>query len=111
MTISEQLLESGYKKHVSEHYRLLKMTDTLYQKRVDDSYGVKYYVNAWYYPERMMPNTAICPEGVMFETQYRDGDDYITVELSTSDIDKAEEEFYKIWQLMGYGYKKRWDED
>lgn len=47
--VTKQLEESGYKKHVADFYKTLMHTDTLYQKRITDQSGVRYFINAWYY--------------------------------------------------------------
>lgn len=106
--LTEQLIEAGYKKHVAEFYKVFHSTDTLYQKRIDDERGKRYFINAWHYPK----DEVIPFEALQFEVQF-DGameDDVINVEISTNNYVLAEKEFDRIWKLMNYGYYELWDD-
>ena len=120
MSIENNLIKAGYKKHVSQVYYVLHMTDTLYQKCVKDDVGKRYFINCFYYPESRISGQSI-PEGVMFQVQFwtigkknDDKEEYermaVDITLHTNDIDIVEGEFEEIWKRMGYGYYEKWEE-
>jgi len=108
MIIEKSLLEAGYKKHVSSTYEAFKCTDTLYQKRITDSNGTKYFVNAWYYAAQPYAN-----EGVQFEVQFYNRNDEVEMDVSlfTNDVNVAESKFDLIWLNMNLGYAEKEDDN
>jgi len=103
--LTDELLAKGYKKHVSETYNILKSTSILYQKRITDGHGTRYFINAWYYDSDLVKDT------VQFDVQFTmDDDQVVDVCLPTNDIDFAEAEFDRIWTGMLYNYYGTWDE-
>lgn len=114
MTIlQEDLLSRGYKKHVSESNKIFKMTDTLFQKRISDEKGKKYFINLWYYAEGRHGQTSL-PESIQAEVQFEtDGvtHENMNVTLFTRDIDKIEEVFENMWVTLNLGYYELWSEE
>lgn len=111
MDLHEQLISRGYSKHVAGHYTTFKHTDILYQKRISDSKGKKYFINIWYYPANRYGYTDL-PESIQAEVQFNgDGvtDEYVDVTLFTKDIDKIEEVFENMWVKLGLGYCELWE--
>jgi hypothetical protein len=111
MTLEQELTLRGYTKHVADHYRVLNNTDTLYQKRISDSKGKKYFINIWYYPAQRYGHTDL-PESIQAEVQFTgDGvtDEHLDVKLFTKDLDKIEEVFENMWVKLGLGYYELWD--
>jgi len=103
--VTKQLEASGYKKHIAEFYQTLMGTDTLYQKRITDEYGTRYFINAWYF------DNAILKDSVQFDVQFtidEDAQDHINVTLVTNDIGFAEHEFAAIWGNLMYEYYETW---
>lgn len=114
MTIlQEDLLSRGYKKHVSESNKIFKMTDTLFQKRISDEKGKKYFINLWYYAEGRHGQTSL-PESIQADVQFEtDGvtDENMNVVLFTQDVDKIEEVFENMWVTLNLGYYELWSEE
>jgi hypothetical protein len=111
--LQQKLLDNGYRKHCSLNYTTFHSTDTLYQKRIDDDVGKRYYINAWYYPCKDWNNGNISPESIMVEVQLKDqdGDAYLTVSpWVNNDIVKAEEIIDRIWLSERCGYDEKWGE-
>ena len=105
MNIQEKLISKHYKKHVSKSNRALKLTDTLFQKLVEDSYGIRYYIECWYYPARHC-GESFFDESWQFEVQFS-GDNAsgtMNVQLFEKDIDKAEQMFNTMWTKLDLGY-------
>jgi len=103
--VTKRLEESGYKKHVADFYKELMGTDTLYQKRITDEYGTRYFINAWYF------DNAIVKDSIQFDVQFtidEDTQDHINVTLVTNDIKFTEAEFDKLWNRMNYEYYEAW---
>lgn len=110
--MQEILISKGYKKHVSEHYKVFHTTDTLFQKRISDDKGKKYFIDVWYYPAGRYGHTDL-PESIQAEVQFeKDGitDENMNVELFTKDIDKIEEVFENMWKYLALGYYELWSE-
>ena len=104
------LLEKGYRKHVHESYKLLHMTDTLYQKKITDSTGVRYFINIWWYPERTVGDMGhVMCESVQPEVQMttRDGT-HVSIEYLSCDTEKAEDYFDDVWVELGMDYYERY---
>lgn len=112
LSLHDQLVAKGYKKWVSESNRIFKMTDTLYQKQIDDDKGKKYFINIWYYPAQRYGHTDL-PESIQAEVQFTgDGvtDEHMDVTLFVKDIDKIEEVFENMWVKLGLGYYDLWED-
>ena len=105
----EILENNDYKKSVSKAYRAFKCTDTLFQKTIRDEHGVKYYVNAWYYPQVVTSNH-LMPESVQFESQLRNGDRHVDISPYTRDYKEAEETIETVWKALEMGYVKIYGE-
>ena len=105
MNIQQELNKKGYKKYVSESNRVFKMTDTLFQKKVVDDKGIRYFIDCWWYEQQCINGTVI-PESWQFETQFHGDkiDQVIDVMLFEKDIDKAEQMFNDMWVKLGLGY-------
>lgn len=104
----KQLLDRGYRKHVSDTYNLLHMTDTLYQKRVSDDKEIRYYINVWWYPERPLGGMGHgLPESIQPEVQMltKEGD-HVNIEYLSDDIEKAEDFFDDVWIQLRMDYKE-----
>lgn len=103
----KQLLNKGYRKSVQESYKLLHQSDTLYQKRVSDYNGVRYYINVWWYPERPtggMGHGSI-PESIQPEVQMLTPDgNRVDIAYLSDDIEKAETFFDDTWVELGMEY-------
>lgn len=105
MNIQDQLIRKGYKKYVSQSNTVFKMTDTLFQKKVVDDKGVRYFINCWWYKEDCVNGHTI-PESWQFEVQYsaNDASRTMNVTLFEKDIDKAEQMFDDMWTKLNLGY-------
>lgn len=100
--LTDDLLDRGYRYSTSSSYEIFRRTKHLYQKRVEDSKGIKYHINGWHYPERsyyVMPY-----EGIQFEVQFTWGENYVDVSPLIDDVEKAEAFFETMWENMGFGY-------
>lgn len=112
MTLEQELTLHSYTKQVAGHYNTFKHTDILYQKRISDSKGKKYFINIWYYPANRYGHTDL-PESIQAEVQFTgDGvtDEYVDVTLFTKDLDKIEEVFENMWVKLGLGYYELWED-
>jgi len=110
--LQSELMAKGYIKHVEDYIKTFKVTDTMYQKLISDEVGKKYYINIYYYyPENVTPLMTL-PESIQAEVQYgSDGitDNPLDVRLFVKDIDKIEEVFENIWNLLGLDYIHLWE--
>lgn len=105
-------LDAGYKQYKETH----KSAEFLLQKRIDDEYGKKYFVNAWVYNWKefqgrnpSLPDYSFAPD-VQF--QFDDGRPTMNVELILSNehtIETVEKEFENLWVLMGKPYYEGWE--
>ena len=97
--IEEELEKRGYRRHVHESYRIFKSTNLLYQKRITDANGTRYFINAWIYPELPVE------QRVQFETQFsNEGEAVLDACSFYRNPEEAENQFKDIWSTMGYGY-------
>jgi hypothetical protein len=105
MSIQEKLLEKGYKKYVSKSNAVFKSTDTLFQKKVVDDKGVRYFIDCWWYKEEVINGHTI-QESWQFEVQYSSSpvSNTMNVMLFEKDIDKAEQMFDHMWTVLNLGY-------
>lgn len=99
---------SGYRKWVSHLNQVLKGTDTLYQKRITDEKGIRYFVDAWYYPS--VAGT-IVDDRFQFEVQFTlpDGEK-MNVMSFYKEVDKSEQLFDLMWNKLELGYYEEWGE-
>lgn len=110
--LQETLISKGYKKHVSEHYKTFHATDTLFQKRISDDKGKKYFINIWYYLAGRYGNTDLL-ESIQAEVQFEnDGvtEETMNVQLFTKDVEKIEQVFENMWKCLALGYYELWGE-
>ena len=109
--LQAELLARGYKKWVSETTRIFKMTDSLYQKKVIDNKGKKYFIDIYYYPAGRYGNRDM-EESIQAEVQFHNGDgitdNTMNVQLFVKDIDKIEEVFENMWVKLGLNYYELW---
>lgn len=110
-TIQRELIGNGYKKHVSQSYRSFHSTDTLFQKRIRDNKGTKYFIDCWWYDNSAIPTLVEIGKGemVQFECQFYNVDNsaVMNVTLFEKDVSKVEEYFEKIWIGMNLGYYEK----
>lgn len=105
MNIQDQLISKGYKKYVSKSNAVFKSTDTLFQKKVVDDKGIRYFIDCWWYKEQTINGHTI-PEGWQFEVQFS-GDDVsktMNVMLFEKDVDNAEQMIDHMWTVLNLGY-------
>jgi len=103
----QRLLDSGYNHHECDMYATLHGTRHLYQKRITDDHGIRYFINAWYFHKQSgMPT-----DGVQMEVQYTDMfDDNINVcPLLGDKIEQSEKFFEEMWERMDFGYYEEWE--
>lgn len=105
MNIEDVLIEKGYKKYVSQSNSVFKMTDTLFQKKVVDDKGVRYFIDCWWYKEETINGYTI-PESWQFEVQFHgnEASQTMNVMLFEKDVDKAEQMFNDVWTKLNLGY-------
>lgn len=103
--IIQKFLDSGYQKDVQDFYNAIERTNTLLQKRVEDTKGIRYFINAWYYPAQVINGHSI-KEHISFKVQFKDknGTPTADIGLFTQDIEEAESVFNDMWRKMKYGY-------
>lgn len=101
MTTEQKLLQHGYTKSVCRTYKAIMSTDTLYQKRVRDDEGTKYFINAWYYPPLQLPGRDTIKATVKFESQMECEGNTVDVSPIGVDVENAERLFEKLWWDMG----------
>ena len=114
-SITQKLVEDGYKYHQGKTYQILKSTEHLYQKRFRDAEGnTKCFINAWYYPAQDIHGHHL-DERLQFEAQLREGtyeqdEMFIDISPSTKDHKIAEEVIERAWQSLGMGFVELKDE-
>ena len=102
MVTEQDLLDAGYTNIVSESCSTVVKTDVLYQKRIEDSWGTRYFINCYSFGK----------EPVVFKTDFYSGtgQKVFSVELYTHDIEEAEDQLDDIWYKMSFsltGYYER----
>lgn len=108
--LEQKLIDLGYKKHVSESNRIFKSTDTLFQKKVTDDKGIRYFIDVWYYPPQRIAGR-ILDEGIEPEAQMSFEDDTkMNVSFLTYDIGLFEVRFSDVWELMNCIHYELWDQ-
>lgn len=100
--IKKQLTNAGYVLFRFECYRILKNTDLLYQKKISDGRGIRYFINCWVYEKDGALFTEDTP---CFEVQFtmKDGTE-CNVEPFYKEIQQVEDFFNKMWKNMEFGY-------
>lgn len=102
MTDVKELEANGYKYFNSLQWEILRSTPHLYQKKVVDGVGIRYFIDVFYYPGH--PETH--ENGFQFETVLYDKDKepLAQITLYTSDMEKAEQAFSEMWTKLNCGY-------
>ena len=108
MSIREELESKDYRKHVAEMYYALKRTNTLYQKRIADSKGTRYFINVWWYPADTINGYSL-NEGWQYEIQLHTADDShdktVDVEWGKDrSLEESELLADELWKFMGGHY-------
>lgn len=105
----ESLEEAGYKRYPVNGY---KNADSLFQKRIDDEIGKKYFIDILCYDFRKFAqaNTDFSFEP---QVQFREGcGDAVDVALLSNEeksLEEVEEFFDKIWNTLNKPYNERWE--
>lgn len=96
----QELEDNGYTCYTSNTYKTIKNTDTLYQKRITNKIGIKYFIDLWYYENVWQPEAVFydIDNNALFEVTLYDAS-YINI---------IEEKFEKIWSKMNCGYYERY---
>lgn len=99
--LSKQLIELGYKKHISDSYKMFHSTNVLYQKRVDDDKGIRYYINSWYYPDGHSHE-----EGIQIDVQLYGVENKVIMNVTMFEQDPRNAEMYLqyMWETLKLGY-------
>jgi hypothetical protein len=107
-TTLQDLQDAGYKKDVSGAYRVLRGTDTIYQKLIADSIGKKYYIDVWVYNKGRHKDTWGKRTVYIFQTeiQFYGKDDEICFNVILCNSEKIES---IIWTLLELGYYQRYE--
>jgi hypothetical protein len=109
MITADQLLATGYRKSICDGSK--QFTNVLYQKRIDDECGKRYFINVWEWDNRMhvgVPNDF----SYQAEGQFKDGcDNTFNIELLTNDsIEQVEAFFADTWERLGYAHYEMFEE-
>jgi len=113
MITATQLEAAGYRHSVCRGSK--QFTDVLYQKRFDDCYGKRYFVNVWEWDNRShqqkcptMPDFSYQADGQFVDAQHRT----FNVELLTNEsIERIEDFFKTVWSTLGCQYYERFGEN
>lgn len=100
MNIKDELTSLGYKEYISDWYHKFQCTDTLYQKKVKDDKGIRYFIDIWYYPE-VMEHISIQIECQLYNQENTAAMD---ITLFEQDPKKAEEYLQYMWETLKLGY-------
>lgn len=102
--VRTELLTRGYRYHVDNTN--LHHTNHLYQLKVNDDDGTRYYINAYYYAETSTSVMTI-PETVQFECVLynNDSEPVINASLYTQIPVEAEAYYDVMWRGLGLGYE------
>jgi len=118
--LQQLLLDKGYRYHKSEGYKTLKSTEHLYQKRIRDEKGTRYFIDVWYYPVQCINGHRLA-EGIQLDCHLHDNQEEFLMEVrpnipytwiqETGDkiypedcLDKAEGVLDGLWKFTGEGY-------
>jgi hypothetical protein len=109
--IQERLIKEGYVKSVGEHYRFMHESDTLFQKRIKDNKGTRYFINVWWYPERAIGSHTL-KEDIQYDITIHTIDDsydkVVSLEWNSGyTVLEAEELADKLWEVLGGAYYER----
>lgn len=106
--LQQSLLRGGYKQYLSDEPYLGHSTNQLFQKRIVDDLGTRYFINVYYYPEQRI-EYYFCPECIQVEVQFKDADDeVINVTLSEKSIDKFEKKLQTMFEVLNLEYYERY---
>lgn len=101
---SELLISAGYKRYAGSD---LNRSSALYQKRISDNHGTKYFINAWFHDYTRYNIQSPNQYSFEFEVQFtkKDGSKFNVDDLSDSTIEEHEKFFESIWtNLEETGY-------
>ena len=101
--------EAGYKKYPANGY---KNADSLFQKRIDDEIGKKYFIDILCYDFRKFahPNTDFSFEPhVQFREGSGDAVDVVLLLNEEKSLEEVEEFFDKMWKTLDKPYNERWE--
>lgn len=100
--IQQQLTIAGYMLHRHDYHKILKGTELLYQKKISDEKGIRYFINCWVYEK---DGELFKEDMPLFEVQFtmKDGEK-CDVEPFYKDIQQVEAFFDKLWKNMQFGY-------
>lgn len=106
--LHEDLLSRGYKYWKNESNRTFKETDILYQKCIKDDIGKRYYIDIWYYPNKIWPNGQITKESCQIEAHFYDvfSESLFSIKTDQS-IDAAEHLIERLWLSERCGYYEK----
>lgn len=107
------LLSAGYKKYVSESTRTFKSTNTMYQKKVKDDVGVKYFINVYEYKfiDRDNKKYLSYQSEVQFNGELPEDSlvtNTIEVILFERNLTKVEATFENMWETLKLGYEEHY---
>lgn len=99
--IEKELVANGYKRSTCSYGMAFKGTEILYQKRITDNHGTRYFISCWYYSK-----CSITPETIQFEVQFtlKDGES-MDVTSFYKCVYKSEILFENIWTKLECGYR------
>ena len=101
--LTEALTRRGYKKYAQDN-RLGNHTEAnaLFQKAFLDENGNKlFYLNAYWYEPMRIHGDRLLPESLVWDVQLYIGiTNFVDVQFCTSDIDKAEAFFERMFYQM-----------
>jgi len=108
MITADQLIAAGYRKSKSPGSK--QFTDILYQKRIDDTNGKKYFINIWEWDNREHKRRN--PELPMNDFSYqadaqmtdRHGSTFNMEMLSPESVERVEAFMESTWRLLECEY-------
>ena len=103
MITDQVLIENGYKRHKPDIFH--EGASDLYQKRIDDSNGKKYFINIYKYNFKDIPNHPF-PNKIYWQSEvqlFLVNDKVCNIEYfgNLEDINDIENFFNDIWYRMG----------
>jgi hypothetical protein len=102
--LQKQLITEGYKLCESRENFLGKSTNVLYQKRIRDDNGTRYFIDAYYYPSQKY-TTVVCPESFQVDAQLSwAGGDVFNITLLDGDIKTCENRLKVMWEGLNLDY-------
>lgn len=103
----ENLLARGYKQ--SKPNEFLDKYDMLFQARVEDEVGIRYYLNfrEWDWSKYNSPAPTSYDAEVHYDVGGYDAHIWVTTRITADTIEQAEEIALKVWQALGCPYYDR----